>query len=248
MDEFDFLSPPLLTRRPEADMQALHSYLFQLREQLGTAMITVERSVADTQRAAEKSAAVLRDEQKPSNVFARLKDLIIKSADIVDAYSEKIEKRLDGHYVAVSDFGTYTEQTAALFAATSEQIAQMYTNLQIIESNVEGIESAQREVNAYIRTGHIYDDEAGVPRYGLEIGEQLLEDGAESFKKYLRITSDRMSFFDSNGMEVAYISDKILHITEANVRTLTAETVTVAEISMGPYSWKYGSDGHLTLA
>jgi hypothetical protein len=51
----------------------------------------------------------------------------------------------------------------------------------------------------------------------MEIGQRTEVDGVEVFNKYARFTSDRLSFFDQNGNEVAYISDKKLYISHIEV-------------------------------
>jgi hypothetical protein len=53
--------------------------------------------------------------------------------------------------------------------------------------------------------------------YGLEIGQRNKIDGEEVFNKYARFTSDRLSFYDQNDTEIAYISDYKLHINHAEV-------------------------------
>ena len=68
----------------------------------------------------------------------------------------------------------------------------------------------------------MYTDDNGIPIYGLEIGQRNDVDGVEVFNKYAQFTSDRLSFFDSNDVEVAYISDYKLYITHVVIKgTLT---------------------------
>ena len=57
----------------------------------------------------------------------------------------------------------------------------------------------------------------GAPVYGLEIGQRTEIDGVETFNKYARFTSEKLSFYDSNDNEVAYISDKKLYITHVEI-------------------------------
>jgi hypothetical protein len=149
--------------------------------------------------------------------FASLKPLIIKSADIVEAYYEEISKRLVGEYVAESDFGTFREQTIQDIEANSTGITQFFTNLQELITDIDNINFKLLEVNAHIRSGLLYNDANGVPIYGLEIGQKNIVDGKEVFNKYARYTSDRLSFYDQNDTEVAYISDYKLYITNAEV-------------------------------
>ena len=143
--------------------------------------------------------------------------LIIKSADIVNAYYEKISQKLSGEYVAQSEFGTYRETTEQTITKTSTMVEQNFTSVQQIITDLEGLQYKLIEVDAHINSGMLYYDEDGVPVYGLEIGQRTDIDGVEVFNKYARFTSDKLSFYDSNGNEVAYISDKKLYITHIEV-------------------------------
>ena len=74
-------------------------------------------------------------------------------------------------------------------------------------------------VTAYLKSGLIYTTDAGIPVYGLEIGQSVRDEvaGTEVFNKYARFTSEKLSFYDNNGTEVAYISDKKLYIKMAQI-------------------------------
>ena len=71
-------------------------------------------------------------------------------------------------------------------------------------------------VTAYVKSGLLYNDE-GIPVYGVEVGQSVNESGTEVYNKYARFTSEKLSFYDSNGTEVAYISDKKLFIKQAEI-------------------------------
>jgi hypothetical protein len=119
----------------------MKNYLNQLVDELQwglSAVNTAESAVvANTQKKAV-AAASTSSAIDGAATFAAIKALIIKSADIVEAYYEEINKKLEGAYVAVSDFGTYTENTALDFSATSDRITQAYSNIQTIQtSNAE---------------------------------------------------------------------------------------------------------------
>ena len=60
-------------------------------------------------------------------------------------------------------------------------------------------------------------DETGIPVYGIEVGQRTEVNGEEVFDKYARFTANRLSFFDANGNEVAYISDYKLFISNVEV-------------------------------
>ena len=153
----------------------------------------------------------------PISTFNDIKALIIKSADIINAYYDEINARLEGVYVAESDFGIYAEQTSAEIEANSKGIAQNYENLQQLVTNIENSESTLIDVNAHIKAGLLYYDETGAPVYGLEIGQRTELDGVEIFNKFARFTSEKLSFYDQNDNEVAYISDRKLYITHIEV-------------------------------
>ena len=89
--------------------------------------------------------------------------------------------------------------------------------MQSISGTVDGIGDSVIDVLANIRTGILYYDDSGAAVYGLEIGQRNTIDGEEVFRKYARFVSNRLSFFDENDNEVAYISDYKLYITSAQV-------------------------------
>lgn len=356
----------------------LKSYLYQLSEQLQWAFDTIDTSGKSGAAYVVSEAPRVLASSGPSNsdaqaTFASIKSLIIKSADIVDAYYEEINKRLEGVYVAQSDFGAYVEKTALEIEANSKNITQNYENIQVIikdtkdelsgtiEGTVEeaktelsgtiagakeelhssitnteknaqayaeaakseaqgytdgakseldekigetaneldgkinetngridetngavdglgeglaaanarigaaegaleqaktdlsgqiktvsdslsttdellasaqaqlqgsvddlaasfdGLNKAVLDVTAYVKSGQIYETDAGIPVYGIEIGQDVEINGATEFKKFARFTSEKLSFYDANSVEVAYISDKKLYIGQAEI-------------------------------
>lgn len=217
------LRRPNINARTEAErLSQLQSYLFQLIEQLEWAFNNIEAKKAEASTAAEALSTASTSTANAANTFNAIKSLIIKSSDIVNAYYEEINARLEGIYVAQSEFGTYSEQTSQSIEQNSTSIEQAFTNLQEISSTLEEIKSTVLDVSAYIKSGLLEYDEEGLPVYGLEIGQKNTVDGEEVFDKYARFSANRLSFFDQNDVEVAYISDYILHITNAEITgTLT---------------------------
>lgn len=222
---------PNITAKDEAgQLQQVRSYLHQLVGELNYALSTIE-SGSSTQavgrRVAQASASATQTDST-SDSFNQIKSLIIKSADIINVYSEEITKRLKGVYVAQSDFGTYSEQTTSDITANSKSIAQAYENIQTIIDDVAGI-SKKIITNAHIKSGLLYyagedgteyssEIPNGAPIYGLEIGQRITNsNGDETFNKYARFTSNKLSFYDQNDVEVAYISDSKLFITHVEI-------------------------------
>ena len=215
-----FRLPNVTATTDAGKLKQLQSYMYQLVEQLNIALASVDGSSNGVQfitanRNGKPSAGETDEEAQAT--FNSVKSLIIKSADIVNAHYEVIKKRLEGLYVAESEFGTYTEETAAEIEANSTAIEQVYTNLQTISTDIDNLEHAMIEVNACIKSGLLYYDDDGAPVYGLEIGQRTEIDGQEVFNKYAQFTAGKLAFFDSNGIEVAYVSDKKLFISHVEV-------------------------------
>lgn len=97
--------------------------------------------------------------------------------------------------------------------------AQLRGSIDDIEAYVSSLEQTIIGVSAYLKSGLLYTTDAGIPVYGLEIGQSVRDAvaGTEVFNKYARFTSEKLSFYDSNGYEVAYISDKKLLIKMAEI-------------------------------
>lgn len=209
--------PNITATNDAGKLAQVQSYMYQLVEQLNWALNNIDTSSGAYVVDAKGNAAAAAQKEDPVSSFNSIKALIIKSADIVNAYYKEISRRLEGQYVAESDFGTYVEQTDQTITENSTAIEQLFTNLQQIITDIEGLEHSLIEVNAHIKSGLLYYDEDGAPVYGLEIGQRNEIDGAEVFNKYARFTSEKLSFYDSNGSEVAYISDKKLYISHVEV-------------------------------
>ena len=217
---FNFRLPNITAKTPEGKLVQMQSFLYQTVEQLNWALNTIGTGGTGgsvTLERKDSSGAGSNESQDNAVKFNELKSLIIKSADIVNAYYEQINARLAGEYVAQSDFGTFTELTEQQIEANSTSIEQFYTDLQQIITDIENVEHTLIEVNAHIKSGLLYYDDNGAPVYGLEIGQRNEIDGVEVFNKYARFTSEKLAFYDVNDNEVAYISDKKLYITHVEV-------------------------------
>jgi uncharacterized phage infection (PIP) family protein YhgE len=330
---------PMITGASEKEqLIQMKSYLHQLVEQLNYSLNNIDKVQVQYVRTPSSSESSKKEEDKGTQAtFDALKPLIIKSAEIVNSYYETINERLEGIYVAQSDFGTFVEQTSQDITKNSTDITQVFTNVQEIDTRVSSIDTYTTtidnkvttidtkvttidtelktvednvgavdtelqnvksgvgsnlqvltedveqvgsdlqgfkeetdtnikgisetlgtvsdslgqvdtelqgfkddtskdldnikdeienikymiiDVNAYIKSGLLYYDDNEIPVYGLEIGQRNTVDGVEVFNKYARFTSDRLSFYDQNDIEVAYISDKKLYI--ANVEVLAS--------------------------
>lgn len=247
---------PHITEGTDREMlMQLKTYMYQMAEQLQWALNSLDTSGSQSAASTTKSQISVKpiSEDNAHSSFNAIKSLIIKSADIVNAYYEEINKRLKSEYVAQSDFGSYTEEMEQMITGNSSAIEQAFANIQTIDSDVQGvfkalsdnIKRAETElaegmdgvsaelgekietitknlaailtVNAYIKSGLLYYNDDGLPVYGVEVGQTNNVNGEEVFRKFARFTANRLSFYDQNDMEVAYISDYKLYITSVEI-------------------------------
>lgn len=272
----DIRLPQITGVSDREQLTQIKSYLYQLAQQLQWALKNIDTtnaSVVVTPTPKSLVSAQTQSEVDSKATFNSIKGLIIKSADIVTAYYDEISKKLEGVYVAESDFDTYIEKTTQEIEANSTSTAQSFENIQAIitglnieiadanqdlqvskeniNQNIQGVRDSVTGVNAlledakvqlngslkdleayvsglqqtiigvtaYLKSGLLYTTDAGIPVYGLEIGQSVRDEvaGTEVFNKYARFTSEKLSFYDSNGIEVAYISDKKLYIKMAHI-------------------------------
>lgn len=241
--------PQQLFGSEREQLDAMRRYLCGLAGELEFALGDMEKQVLTVDvgvRRAEKTAAALQDATAPKASFAAVKALIIKSADIVNAYYEEMNRRFAGEYTARSDFGDYQEKTTQEIRENSRELQRLFTDVQEILDAVTRVETAVSRVNAWIRTGRLSEGDSA-PVYGVEIGQQTELDGVVVFRKFARLLADRLSFFDRNGVEVSFIGDETLHITRAEAGSLTAADASVNRLRLGDYLLSADSDGHLTL-
>lgn len=205
------LQLPQISGTTAQQLTQIRSYLYQLVEYLQVAQnITQNREAAALQSHAPAAGGSAEVSQESWN---KTKALIIKSAEIVETFSEKISAELSGKYVAQSEFGTYMEQTDLKLEATSKDITQAYTDIQTLQTETEQI----RTTNAYIRSGLLDYDEAGNPVYGIEVGQRNTDGDKETFDAYARFTAGKLSFYDNNRVEVAYVSNYKMYITNMEI-------------------------------
>lgn len=180
----------------------IEKYLFQLSRDLNFALKSVKASETEYRQSSqggdEKGSQTSTNEETPMETFAKVKRLIIKSADIVNAYYEVINKKLEGIYVAESDFGTFKQETEANFQATSTSITQQYISIQEIEDAVNNLNELRKD-HCYIRTGWLDDNQTIA---GVEIGKYSeTENGSDV--GFARFTTDELAFYDGQGTEEA---------------------------------------------
>lgn len=212
---------PNITGKTETEQLAqIKSYLYQFAGQLQWALSTVEAGVGKTVVTQKDGSVSVVTGGKDTTNFNQIKDMIIKSADIVTAYYESIDSmlKLSGHYVASSAFGTFSEDTQNQINATNAKLMQTVSSLQSIFDENGNIRS-ELLVNGHIYSGIIEYAKDGEAIVGIEIGQTTTDNGVETFNKFARFTADKLAFYDANNQNdpVAYISNYKLVVTEVEV-------------------------------
>lgn len=214
----DIRLPNIDGKTDREQLRQIRSYLYQTAQQLQYALGNISAYQGQTAEAIQKAYGGGTAPSKGSAAtFNSIKSLIIKSADIVDAYYEEINNRLESVYVAQSTFGTFAEETSQSITENADGITRAFDSIQSIESTLAEIRNQNLGVSAYVRTGLLYYEDSGFPVYGLEIGQENTVDGVKVFNKFARFTSDRLSFYDNNDTEVAFISDQKLYINNVEI-------------------------------
>lgn len=222
--------PNITAQTEQGQLEQIRSYLYQFAEQLNWALNNIDKQATEAKQKVEATTEQKNAVEEAQATFAEVKSLIIKSADIVNAYYQEISHRLDGMYVAESDFGKYKEETSATFEANSKEVSIRFDNQQTmitdLGANVESIDGVLvRKANettiigsqAWVKIGVLEDN--GFPIYGIEVGQENSH-GDQKAMKFAQYRSDGVHLFDQYGYEVATISSNTLKITNAEVKDL----------------------------
>ena len=207
---------PNITASTEAGkLQQMQSFMHQLVEQLNWALNSIE-GISATPTATPSTAVSTAQKDDPISNFNSIKGLIIKSADIVEAYYDKIDEllKLSGYYMAQSDFGKFEEETLNLISATDKLLRQDLVDKQTIYDENGNIKS-ELLVNGHVYSGIIEYAKDGEAIVGIEIGQTT----NGTFNKFARFTADKLAFYNAVNPDepVAYISDYKLYITHVEI-------------------------------
>ena len=242
---YDIQLPNIQGATIEAKFLQLSNYIFQLAQNLdfivndldgrtGTEVIA-----GGVSRQAPSSSSSGKD-KLDKLTFTELKSLIITSADIVEAYSDKIQTMLVKEYIAQSDYGKYVEQFRSSLEAAADLLKATITGEQCIVTPGGEVETIN--INGFIKAG-VVGTEGDNPVLGVAIGQSTSIDDVESFSKSVQLASGKLSFFDSTDQmnPVAWISGNMLYIRHAQI----VETITLGDYILDAtdgiaFNWKGG--------
>lgn len=240
MAEVWFENPPELNGTEKDQLIQLQRYLNAMSEKLNQSLmqISIEQMVPETRE------AITRAETKAESTATGLKEMIIKTAQIVRHEMDVIATTLNDNYQALSDqFGAYERNLQSEITATAEGILQDYH----YEERVTGLEDEAgntdvfiRRINQYIFSGLI-DEVNG--KYGIAIGENVTSYDSQgnpylnNNQKMATFTMDRLSFWQGN-TEVAYFSSNTFYIQRGEI---------LNSLRMGNHTWNVMTDGSIAL-
>jgi hypothetical protein len=224
-------SPPRFVGEPEAQLGQMHTWLYQMVEQLNVAMSVVQAqesaaAVQQSQNGGSDTGTVTTEDL--NNQRDQLKSLIIKTASTVRVELQREIKRMESSYLALSDFGEYREEISREIEDTASGTIESYAASIGLESYIKDsadLKEWAAETNGYIRKGFIYRNEADVPVLGIAIGQNITTkavttDGLEQ----LEVSNQNMGFFTSeglefyvNGLRVAFFRNDGMEINNATI-------------------------------
>lgn len=225
---FTFINPSLSeTQSEEEQLRVMRSWLFRLTDELRFAFEQAETGKAVFENEASKSetAAEKTEDGNNNGRYNQLKELIIKTADLVTSETQRIEATLKENYVAQSEFGEYTKNANMSIAANADGIVNAFKNIETVNEKFGSTDlvngNYKVDTEQYIKLGLLYYDDT-VPRYGVAVGENLTTvviDGKEVINRQnllATFTSNRLSFWQGN-VEIAYLSNNKLYIRNVEI-------------------------------
>ena len=228
----DLRLPNITATTTEGQIAQVRSYLTQLTEQLNFAFNSISNGeTMESYKASQVAASGTSKEEQAKNTFSDIKSLIIKSADIVEAYYKEFGKLMEGEgkYMAVSEFGTFYKDSYMSLVGKYDSIEEQYNDLQKIVDDM-GVVLGEISTNAIIKSGVIGTFTAGnvegVPQYGIEIRQKTIDEttGKEIYHKMAQLSSEGLELFaDPDSAEpTAIFKYNTMYITNAEISgTLT---------------------------
>ena len=197
----DLRLPNITATTTEGQISQMRSYIMQLAEQLNWAFNSISNGETMSSYKETQASSGNSQEKTAQNTFSDIKALIIKSADIVEAYYKEFGVLLEseGKYMAVSDFGTYYEESSKTLVDKYDSIEEQYKSLQAVVDSM-GELVGEISTNALIKSGLLkyvtigeYD---GVPLYGIQVHQTSVDD------KTGETITHKIAQFSAEGLEI----------------------------------------------
>ena len=208
----------------EQQLAEIRSYIYKSNEQMNATLsnLTIDKIWEQTASAVGSSSD--NDETpKLLSQYQRIRDLIIKTADVVVQTDEQMKQAFNGSYLAKSQFGEYLEKTKLTTTTGSKNIIEMFNYSTELTTGVSAdLTNYKSDFENYIKRG-LLDSTGATPVYGIEVGllsSEITVDGekiptGENFRT--RITPDEMSFWEGS-TKVAYLRDDAIYFPAAGIK------------------------------
>lgn len=247
--------PPMLTGSADEDLRRLRGYLLRLTDELSAAERAAEDRAATVEKTAAGSAAAAGSgaAREIGRSAARLRELIIKTADEVESRADSRFDSLSSQYLARSDFGSYAESISAQIEQTARRTVESYSYAESISELSERAAEAESRVEALsgqICRGLITDGETGETHLGIAIAESLSFTGQthteNGLSYYVLSPGQTLGLYTSSGWQFwiggvrrGWFSsaDGMLHVS-----AIAAES----SLRLGP-DWEMSADGGFGL-
>ena len=219
----DFQLPQITGRETQAQLREIKAYLFQLSEQLRFALGHLDEENFTPALQTQYRAAVQSAQKAGAEIEALAGEIVRNASQIrkdcetsISESEASILASVRQQYLAQSDRETLRQELLSSVDLSAEALdASFSRKYSTTFGDLLAETKAFSEAKAFYQTNIRLDAE------GIHIRK------AESPFEAL-FTNDRLAFLQ-NGVEVAYISDKKLHITEAGI--LDGMTVGVSGIT-----------------
>lgn len=133
---------PMITGATEKEQLAqIKSFLHQLVEDLQWSLNDIDKIQIQYVKAPTKSESAKKiDEKGTQATFDSIKSLIMESNEIINAYYENINARLNGVYVAQTAFNEYSEETESTLTGLNSEIKRLNEVLVNLSTRIADIE------------------------------------------------------------------------------------------------------------
>ena len=231
--------PSIRSTSTDGQVKEIREFLYQLTNNLNVALKSVERQEENYKVAMQliKSTTDITPEEKAADNFVALKNLIIKSADIIDCYYDEIATKLEGHYSALAnngqDYAKFVEDTTNYQIDASDSNTNVYESVQKITAYVgapadeKGLPvlteddaslSLIRKDTFFIKTGWVDTTTNGSKVGGIELG-QMSSDGKTTEKAFAKFTTQKLAFYGEDGTtELGEFSQGRLLVKDAKIQ------------------------------
>ncbi len=230
--------PNVTGTTPEEQIAELKRYLYSTVNQLNWALQTLEEGTDSNTKITKQIVEKQKSPDKAQDNFNEIKGLIIKSAEIVEAFSEEASKRFSSEYVAKSEIGTYVANETADIRANAEGLRVDIDKTEAIAAEIQNI---QKEMKGYVKIGDIGNGEIGVEiMNGEEEGEKR--------RVFARYTAKGTVLTNESGQDAVVIAASKTKLTGGVTIEGNNSFLTIGKYSLDPKNglglyWEGEADG-----